>query len=165
MIIGEAPGSNEEQQGIPFIGKAGKMLRETWLKFLGLNPDKDCYITNVMKCAPREALGMRIGKPTEHQAMVCSQWLDYEIAMVKPKLIITLGSYALQAVSNQKSVMACCNKTFNVVTQFKGGYPDIIGFSLLHPMYFMYKKDHDKTMELALGLQTLKDLLIQEKLI
>jgi DNA polymerase-1 len=105
MIIGEAPGKDEAQMGIPFIGLSGKALDEM-LKVAGLRRE-DVYITNIAKCWPYEqtdANGVihnanRAPNPTE--ITNCKRFLDAEIASVNPKVIITLGNVPLSAIEGK----------------------------------------------------------------
>lgn len=88
MFIGEAPGYYEDQQGRPFVGAAGQFL-EQLLAGIGLKRS-DVFIANVIKCRPPSN---RDPLPVEIDA--CSAWLDEQIAIVQPKVIVTLGRYSL----------------------------------------------------------------------
>jgi len=85
MLIGEAPGSSEDLQGRPFVGAAGKFL-ETLLAGIGLSRD-EVFICNVVKCRPP---GNRSPRPLEVQT--CTPYLERQIEIIKPKLLVTLGS-------------------------------------------------------------------------
>jgi DNA polymerase len=89
MFIGEAPGRNEDQQGRPFVGQAGKLL-EQLLAEIGLTRD-DVWIANVVKCRPP---GNRDPMPEEIAA--CSEYLERQIALLQPKIIATLGRYSME---------------------------------------------------------------------
>lgn len=88
MFVGEGPGFHEDQQGRPFVGPAGKFL-ESMLASIGYER-KDVYITNVVKCRPPEN---RDPLPTEIDA--CRKYLEGQIELIKPRLIVTLGRYSL----------------------------------------------------------------------
>ncbi len=88
LFIGEAPGWHEDQQGRPFVGPAGHFLDEL-LASIGLSR-KDVYIANVVKCRPPSN---RDPLPSETRA--CRKWLDRQIEIIEPKLIVTLGRYSL----------------------------------------------------------------------
>ena len=88
MFIGEGPGYHEDQQGRPFVGPAGKLLDEL-IASIGMKRS-DVYIANVVKCRPP---GNRDPVPGEVEA--CRQWLDPQIQMIDPKVIVTLGRYSL----------------------------------------------------------------------
>lgn len=88
LFIGEAPGWYEDQQGRPFVGPAGHFLEEL-LRSIGLGRE-DVYIANVIKCRPPSN---RDPLPSEVRA--CRRWLDRQIALIRPKLIVTLGRHSL----------------------------------------------------------------------
>lgn len=88
MFIGEAPGFNEDKQGRPFVGAAGQFL-ESLLAEAGLQRDQ-VYIGNVVKCRPPNN---RDPLPTEIAA--CKPWLDQQIALIQPKVIVTLGRFSM----------------------------------------------------------------------
>ncbi len=87
MLIGEAPGKNEDLQGRPFVGKAGKLLDEALLS-AGLTRE-DVYITNVLKCRPPNNRD-----PTEQEITTCSRFLDAQLHILKPKVVVALGRFA-----------------------------------------------------------------------
>lgn len=87
LFIGEGPGENEDLQGEPFVGRAGKLL-DDMLEIIGLSR-RNCYITNIIKCRPPNN---RDPQNTEQDA--CSYWLESQISLLKPKLIICLGRIA-----------------------------------------------------------------------
>lgn len=88
MLIGEAPGFHEDQQGEPFVGAAGQFLNEL-LGQIGMER-KDIYITNVVKCRPPQN---RDPQPDEIDA--CRTWLDQQIHLIKPTVIVTISRYAM----------------------------------------------------------------------
>lgn len=87
LLIGEAPGFHEDLQGKPFVGNAGKVLDEM-LEMVGLSRE-DVFITNVVKCRPP---GNR--RPTSEEIRKCSKFLEEQISLLKPKIIVTLGDVA-----------------------------------------------------------------------
>lgn len=95
-MIGRDPGENEEQTGHPFTGKAGQCL-ERLMQPLGINTKKDVYITNTLKCRPPNNT-LPGGQRTLDLMDNCSQYLDKELDIIKPELIITLGREAFTAV-------------------------------------------------------------------
>jgi uracil-DNA glycosylase family 4 len=88
MFIGEAPGFHEDQQGLPFVGAAGSFLDEL-LESIDLKRDQ-VYITNVIKCRPP---GNRDPLPEEVEA--CKSYLDRQIELIQPKLVVTLGRFSM----------------------------------------------------------------------
>lgn len=97
MFIGEAPGFNEDMQGKPFVGRAGTFLNEL-LKDAGLERE-DIYITNILKCRPPNNRD-----PTEEEIKLCSPYLNNQIKVIKPKLIITLGNYSTKYILKMFSI-------------------------------------------------------------
>ena len=89
MLIGEAPGFHEDQQGEPFVGPAGRLL-DTLLIRTGLSRDQ-VYITNVVKCRPP---GNR--DPQADEVSACSGFLELQLEQVKPKVIVLLGRHAME---------------------------------------------------------------------
>jgi uracil-DNA glycosylase len=88
MLVGEAPGASEDKQGRPFVGRAGKLLDEL-LAEAGLERE-DVYITNVVKARPPGNRDPRAGEVAHHMP-----WLEAELALVQPRLVVPLGRHAL----------------------------------------------------------------------
>ena len=97
LFIGEAPGWHEDQQGRPFVGPAGQFL-DKLLASIGLRREQ-VYITNVVKDRPPEN---RDPLPTEIAA--CRKWLDRQIELIRPKMIVTLGRYSMAMFFPGKSI-------------------------------------------------------------
>lgn len=91
MMIGEAPGKNEDEQGRPFVGKAGKFL-DFALSTINLER-KEIYITNVVKCRPPKNRD-----PTPEEIKACSPYLDAQINFIQPRIICTLGRFATEYI-------------------------------------------------------------------
>ncbi len=87
VFIGEAPGFNEDKQGKPFVGQAGKIFDEL-LNAVDLKREK-IYITNILKCRPPKNRN-----PTQEEIKICSPYLDEQIEIIKPKIICCLGNFA-----------------------------------------------------------------------
>jgi len=88
LFIGEAPGKKEDETGIPFIGNSGKILDD---KLAGIHIERqDVYITNICKCRPPENRD-----PLPEEIATCWPWLEKQIEIIQPKIIVTLGNYAL----------------------------------------------------------------------
>jgi len=92
LIVGEAPGENEDLQGEPFVGQAGKLL-DNMLKALGLNRTQQVYITNVLKCRPPQNRN-----PTPVEIAQCAPFLQRQIELLQPKIILALGRFAVQSL-------------------------------------------------------------------
>ncbi|MCI8965783.1 MAG: uracil-DNA glycosylase [Clostridia bacterium] len=91
MFIGEGPGADEDMQGIPFVGKAGKLMNMAF-EALDINRD-EIYIANVVKCRPPNNRN-----PEKDEQTACLDYLRSQVMLVKPKIIVLLGSVALKAI-------------------------------------------------------------------
>lgn len=100
MIIGEAPGEQEDKQGLPFVGPAGKLL-DAMLHAVGLDREQDVLIANILKCRPP---GNRNPQPAEIAA--CFSYLEAQIGYVKPAIIIALGRFAAQTLLDTDSAIS-----------------------------------------------------------
>ncbi len=98
MIVGEAPGNNEDLQGLPFVGRSGQLL-QFLLGSYGLT-DEDYHICNICKCRPPENR-----RPTAEEVKACKNLLGKQFGLVKPKVVLLCGSTAYEAFFNAKPVM------------------------------------------------------------
>jgi DNA polymerase len=124
MLIGEAPGENEDKQGEPFVGQAGKLL-DSMLRALTLARGADVYIANVIKCRPP---GNRNPEPDELAR--CEPYLQRQVALVKPKLIVALGRFAAQSLLKTSASISSLRGR---VHQYEG-VPVIVTY---HPAYLL----------------------------
>jgi uracil-DNA glycosylase family 4 len=98
MFIGEGPGRQEDLEGRPFVGRAGKFLEEC-LQSIGLQREQ-VFITNIVKCRPTEKAGnwVKDRKPTTEEIAACKPYLDQQIELLRPEVICTLGDTARSQV-------------------------------------------------------------------
>jgi len=132
MFIGEGPGFHEDQQGKPFVGAAGQFLNEL-LQSIGLQRT-DVYITNVVKCRPP---GNRDPQPEEIAA--CQSYLDRQIALIKPKVIVTLGRYSMARAFPNDKISAVHGKPRKV--------GEIVYVPMFHPAAALHQPALRKTVE------------------
>ena len=97
MLIGEGPGQHEDETGLPFVGRAGQLLDQI-LSSVGLDQEQDIYICNVVKCRPP---GNR--KPTPEEMARCRPWLQHQIQLVNPDVVLLAGSTAMTGVLGIKT--------------------------------------------------------------
>jgi DNA polymerase len=90
LIIGEAPGKDEDMEGRPFVGKSGKLLDKI-LASCGFTRNEHVFISNIVKCRPPKN---RV--PTPHEAAICMPWLLQQIELIDPKILVLLGATALK---------------------------------------------------------------------
>lgn len=124
MIVGEGPGQEEDLQGKPFVGKSGQLL-DTALFELGLDLDNDIYVCNIVKCRPP---GNRT--PTDDESNTCFPYLEEQIKIIKPQIIIALGSTAMNNLINTNLGI-----TKNHGTIFKTMYGLVM--PIYHPSYVL----------------------------
>lgn len=97
ILIGEAPGENEDLTGTPFVGRAGKLLNE-FLAQVGISRENDLYIINTVKCRPPKN---RV--PTDVEKLACRDYIETQISVVDPKVIILCGVTALKSFYQTKT--------------------------------------------------------------
>lgn len=143
MFVGEAPGADEDVQGVPFVGRAGQLLTKMIEGGMGLKRE-EVYIANVVKCRPP---GNRNPEPDEIAA--CQPFLFRQIASVKPKVIIALGAFAAKTLLN----------TDTPIGKLRGRLYDFHGASLIptfHPSFLLrspgYKREAWDDLKRALGV-------------
>jgi uracil-DNA glycosylase len=95
-FIGEAPGADEDEQGLPFVGRAGQLL-DKMIGAMGLSPERDVYVCNIIKCRPP---GNRRPEPEETAA--CLPYLHEQLAVVAPKVIVAMGNTAVSTLLNTR---------------------------------------------------------------
>lgn len=132
MFIGEAPGYHEDQLGRPFVGQAGQFL-DRLLESINLQREQ-VYIANVIKCRPT---GNRDPLPTEINN--CRHWLDKQIEIIKPRMIVTLGRYSMARYFSGKAI----SKIHGIAQQKEG----IIYFPMYHPAAALHQQSLRQTIE------------------
>ena len=124
LFVGEGPGADEDAQGEPFVGQAGKLL-DAMLAAIGLQRGRDVYIANVVKCRPP---GNRT--PTPAEAAACAGFLDRQIDLIQPKLIVALGkTAALRLLASDASLASLRGRRHEY-----RGYPVLVTY---HPAYLL----------------------------
>ena len=124
LFIGEGPGAEEDAKGEPFVGQAGKLL-DSMLAAIGLKRGENVYIANVVKCRPP---GNR--NPEASEAQQCEPYLEQQIALIQPKLIVALGKVAVQNLLKADATIA----------SLRGRLHDYQGIPLIvtyHPAYLL----------------------------
>ncbi len=153
IFVGEAPGKNEDQNGEPFIGVAGKKLSIA-LEEAGISRD-DVYITNIVKCRPPNN---RV--PTTNERDTCKEYLKQEIAIIKPKLICILGNTAFNSILGGSEI-----------TKFRGKVvrkDNLLYFLTIHPAATIYnqklidvlKNDIVKLFDLIRDLKNNREVMV-----
>ena len=123
MFIGEAPGRDEDLKGEPFVGRAGQLLTDI-IKAMKLTRD-DVYIANVIKCRPPENRN-----PEPDELEMCRPYIKMQVELIKPKVIVTLGKFALQSLTGKA----------HAVSASRGAWTDYNGVRVMptfHPAYLL----------------------------
>lgn len=141
MFIGEGPGADEDREGEPFVGKAGKLMNEAF-KGIGINRE-EVYIANIVKCRPPQN---RV--PEDDEANACLNYLRNQVILVKPKIIVLLGSTALKNI---------LGKEYSI-TNMRGKWIEKKGIMYMptwHPAALL--RDENKKIEFWKDLKLVKE--------
>jgi len=149
VLVGEAPGAHEDAAGLPFVGPSGvvldKILKGLGLKYKGKNvpEDRRVFLTNVVRCRPRDGQRNRAPKPDE--ILACRPWLEETLRMINPNILVMIGRISEAAIIGRRGF----------------AYPMVMGnlvvYEVTHPAaYLRNTKSMDKDLEL--WTQIAKDL-------
>ena len=141
LFVGEGPGQNEDEQGLPFVGRSGQLL-DKYLFAIDLDRSKNCYIANIVKCRPPQN---RDPLPTESEA--CMPWLREQFKLLQPKIVVCLGRIAATALIKDP---------FRI-TREHGQWFDVNGrrcMAIYHPSALL--RDTSKRPETFVDLKTLQ---------
>ncbi|WP_202224694.1 uracil-DNA glycosylase family protein [Okeania sp. KiyG1] len=130
MIIGEAPGQNEDEQGLPFVGRSGQLLDKI-LESVELSSDRHVYISNAIRCRPPENR-----TPTTQEIEACKPYLLEQIRLVDPKIILLTGATAVKALTGEK----------RGITKIRGQWLEWEGrlcMPIFHPAYLLRNPSRD----------------------
>ena len=149
ILIGEAPGANEDMTGTPFVGRAGKLLNE-FLEKSGINRSKDLYIINTVKCRPPEN---RV--PTNAEKAECVKYLHEQINIVNPKVLIFCGATALQSFYDKKIPISKIRGTWLNIELNGKSYK---AMPIFHPSYLLRNHSMEIGKPRALMMDDLKNI-------
>ncbi|PIQ26457.1 uracil-DNA glycosylase [bacterium (Candidatus Blackallbacteria) CG17_big_fil_post_rev_8_21_14_2_50_48_46] len=145
MVIGEGPGQHEDETGVPFVGKAGQLLTKM-LASVGFDRQQDTYIANVVKCRPPQNR-----TPTQQEMQTCLPFLEQQIQLVQPQIIILTGATALkglfgenQSISRARGKWIFWNAIWCMPT--------------FHPAYLLRNDSRQKGSPKWLAWQDLKEI-------
>ncbi len=128
MFVGEAPGADEDEQGEPFVGKAGQLLTKI-IQAMGLQRG-DVYIGNILKCRPNMPAGTPGNrKPTPEEMKTCIPYLHEQIDLIRPKVLVALGGTAMEGLLDKTGI-----------TKLRGNWHTYRGIPLMptyHPSYLL----------------------------
>lgn len=158
MFVGEAPGPEDDQEGLPFVGASGQLLTKM-IQAMGLQRE-DVYIANVMKCRPDMPPGS-VGnrKPTATEMKSCLPYLQAQIEIIQPKILVALGATAMEGLLSNKTPMSKLRGTFL-------SYQGIPVMPTYHPTYLLRNQstsEKRKVWEDLLKVMGRLELPISEK--
>ena len=132
MFVGEAPGQDEDEQGLPFVGRAGQLLTKI-IEAMGMKR-ADVYIANILKCRPPHNR-----PPLPHEVDACSGVVRRQIELISPKVICTLGKFASQALLSTEAPISTLRGRFH-------DYNGIMVMPTYHPAYLLRNPAEKKTV-------------------
>ena len=147
VFVGEAPGYDEDQQGLPFVGRAGQLLTKI-IESINLKRE-DVYICNVLKCRPPENRN-----PEPDEVAACNPFMKRQLAVIKPKVVCCLGTFAAQTVL----------QTPAPISKLRGKFYDMDGMRVIatfHPAYLL--RSPDKKREVWEDMKQIRDELFRLK--
>ena len=145
MVIGEAPGASEDAQGLPFVGRSGQLLDHLLVE-AGLMPDRDLFITNVVKCRPPDNR-----KPSARELSACRPWIDEQMAVVDPAIVILVGATAVSAMLGRKQAMRSLRGVW-IEQEQRTWMP------IFHPSYLLRNPSRDPGKPVSLTLEDLRQV-------
>lgn len=145
LLIGEAPGANEDKKGMPFCGMSGKVLDEL-LSTIEVDR-KDIFITNTILCRPLDNRN-----PTKNEVDNCSDRLNQLISLIKPRVIVTIGNFATERILNKKGINSLRGKQFN--------YNGISVVPVVHPASYLYSgRNPEMLQQMKDDFKTIKTII------
>ena len=146
VLVGEAPGYWEDQKGLPFVGKAGQLLDKIF-ECVGLSRQKDVYICNTIKCRPPENRN-----PQPEEKVACREYLDAQLEILKPRIILICGSVALNSLlPNAGGITRVRGKWFDGPNGAKM-------MPIFHPSYLLRNDSREKGSPKWLTWQDIKEI-------
>jgi len=144
LFAGQAPGVTEDREGIcPFTGEAGQLLMDTLTRF---NIErKDASFINLIQCFPGRSVMGSDNKPTKEQISACDVWIEKDITIASPKVIVTLGDVATKAIAGKTGITSLNGKPVS-----NPKYPGVIIVPVIHPAYV--KRNPEKETEFVFGI-------------
>ena len=153
VLIGEAPGYWEDQKGKPFVGKAGQLLDKIF-ESVGLSRERDVYICNTLKCRPPDNRN-----PLPEEKAACREYLDAQLEILQPKIILLCGGVALQSMLPQYSGITKVRGKW-----FDGPYGSKM-MPIFHPSYLLRNDSREKGSPKWLMWQDIQEIKRQYDLL
>ena len=145
MLIGEAPGAQEDERGEPFVGRSGRLLDQLLIQ-AGFDLARDVFVSNVVKCRPPSNR-----KPTARELQSCRPWIDHQIAVVNPRVVVLVGATAVAAMLGLKGAMRDRRGVW--IDQAERFWMPVF-----HPSYLLRNPSRDPGKPVDLTLQDLRQV-------
>lgn len=153
LFVGEAPGANEDREGIPFCGASGKILDEL-LQSINLSRE-EIFISNIILCRPENNRN-----PAKEEVENCRERLDALISIIQPKVIVTIGNFSTERIIGRTGVKSIRGKTF--LTTINGRSITVI--PVIHPASYLYSgRDPELFQQMRADFQTVSALVSGSK--
>ena len=155
MLIGEAPGADEDDQGIPFVGRAGQLLTKI-LKSVDIKRPTDIYIANTIKCRPPDN---RV--PTLAETTACAPWLSAQLMTVKPRILLLAGTPSLKAIlgdhiTDKETISKVRGRWFKIPVPYMEELLYVM--PLFHPSYLLRNPSKEPGSPKSLMWQDIKEV-------
>jgi len=142
MFIGEAPGRDEDVNGVPFVGRSGQLLTDL-LEAVGLHRE-DVFIANVLKCRPPDNRN-----PAPREIANCREYLERQLALIQPRVVCTLGNFSTKLIRDKPDGITQVRGTAEIVTI---GERSVRLLPLLHPAAALYTRSNVELLRADVGL-------------
>ncbi len=151
MIVGEAPGTNENKQGKPFVGKSGQLLNQI-IKAVNLDPEQDVFVTNAVFRLPPGTDGKALRKPTPAEIDWYKPYLQEIIQVIDPKIMLLTGGVSMRSVLNETKLG---------ITKMRGNWQQIDGrwiMPIFHPAYLLRNPSRQPDQPKALTWRDIQEV-------
>jgi len=154
LLIGEAPGKSEDERGVPFCGMSGKVLDEL-LASINLSRE-DIFITNTILCRPEDNRN-----PEKEEVENCRERLDQLIAIMQPKVIVTIGNFATERIINKTGIKSIHGKVFTTIINTH----EIKVVPVVHPASYLYSgRNPEMLKEMKQDFAKIAEVIVMKKM-
>ena len=132
VAIGEAPGENEDNEGVPFVGRSGQLLRSSFKKYGKMNLGEEIPILNTVSCHPPFNR-----RPSEEEIEACHWWLRRNLAIINPRFVIAVGRIAAMTFVKGTPVLETFYPNDELKKEWRGGFYNFYVYMIWHPSYIL----------------------------
>lgn len=160
VVIGEAPGRDEDKTGKPFVGESGKLLREYMWKYAGLEIGLDTVILNTVSCRPPNNR-----KPFKGEIDACKNWLRLNLAIINPKILLLAGKVAASTFIKGNPERGIVYSDLDLRKEWRSSRYRFCAYTIYHPAYLLRNQTVEKKAEWAASIRNFGLYIRREKLI